>query len=427
MGQDVKIGIAVGLVVAVLAVVWFAMSGDGDKQPVGQPDGDSVVFNQDPAETTGPESSGPLEAYPTGAAEEAEADDVVIPRIEVDDETSADEERAFDPDAGPGLARETETTADTDAEARADGDAEFYRRIQLPDGPDLDSDTDTDRETTDERWTDTTDDREGAGSIGRPVADDDDDVAGPVGPVTMKIYEVVEGDAGFWGIAAKEYGHGKYGTLIAKANPGVDSTTLRPGQKIKIPPLPREPSTEEIERERLASAPVGSRAYTVQADDSEGFWGISQKLYGTSRYVRLLEKANPGVEATRLRAGMVLVVPPRPDERGTSPVREEAGEDDVVVEGGRRIYTVQAGDLGFWEIAKKMYGKGGLWPAIQEANPGVDPERLQAGQKIVVPSKADAERMVGVESDTGVDTDSDVIVVPVRRREEAGDDEPLFD
>ena len=50
-----------------------------------------------------------------------------------------------------------------------------------------------------------------------------------------KLYTVQEGDAGFWGIAQKVYGHGKYHTLIAKANPNADPLRLRPGQKLVIP------------------------------------------------------------------------------------------------------------------------------------------------------------------------------------------------
>ena len=53
------------------------------------------------------------------------------------------------------------------------------------------------------------------------------------------VYVVQEGDTGYWGIAEKVYGNGEHWRLIADANPGVDVETLRAGQKLKIPPLPK--------------------------------------------------------------------------------------------------------------------------------------------------------------------------------------------
>jgi nucleoid-associated protein YgaU len=52
-----------------------------------------------------------------------------------------------------------------------------------------------------------------------------------------KFYVVDEGDAGFWGIAEKVYGQGKYASRIRDANPGVDSGNLQPGDRLVIPPL----------------------------------------------------------------------------------------------------------------------------------------------------------------------------------------------
>ena len=53
------------------------------------------------------------------------------------------------------------------------------------------------------------------------------------------VYVAQKDDLGFWSIAQKVYGDGKHWRLIADANPGVDVEKLRPGQKLKIPPLPK--------------------------------------------------------------------------------------------------------------------------------------------------------------------------------------------
>ena len=43
-----------------------------------------------------------------------------------------------------------------------------------------------------------------------------------------------------WGIAEKLYGHGKYHTLLQKANPNVNSNALRVGQRLVKPVKPVE-------------------------------------------------------------------------------------------------------------------------------------------------------------------------------------------
>jgi len=54
-----------------------------------------------------------------------------------------------------------------------------------------------------------------------------------------RFYVVHKDDLGFWTIAEKVYGDGKYWRLIADANPDVDVEKLRPGQELKIPRLPK--------------------------------------------------------------------------------------------------------------------------------------------------------------------------------------------
>ena len=64
-------------------------------------------------------------------------------------------------------------------------------------------------------------------------------LAEPAAPAANIIYAVSADDtAGYWGIAKKCYGEGKYHTLISEANPNVDSRALRVGQQLVIPPMP---------------------------------------------------------------------------------------------------------------------------------------------------------------------------------------------
>ncbi|MFN3168912.1 MAG: LysM peptidoglycan-binding domain-containing protein [Phycisphaeraceae bacterium] len=56
-----------------------------------------------------------------------------------------------------------------------------------------------------------------------------------------------------------------------------------------------------------------------------------------------------------------------------------------------RNYTVEPGDT-FASIAVEVYGQESAWFEIAQANPSVDPKRLQVGQVIVLPDLAEVER-----------------------------------
>ena len=47
-------------------------------------------------------------------------------------------------------------------------------------------------------------------------------------------------------------------------------------------------------------------------------------------------------------------------------------------------YKVKKGES-LWSIAQARYGNGNKWKAIAAANPRIDPNRVQAGQTIVLP------------------------------------------
>ncbi len=48
------------------------------------------------------------------------------------------------------------------------------------------------------------------------------------------------------------------------------------------------------------------------------------------------------------------------------------------------LYTVRLND-DIMTIAKRLYGNSRHWQAIAKANPGVDPQRMRVGQKLLVP------------------------------------------
>ena len=136
-------------------------------------------------------------------------------------------------------------------------------------------------------------------------------------------YVVQKGDT-LAKIADKVYGAGQGATKwrdIAAANPGVNPTRLRVNSKLVIPALAAR--TDNTAHDRLGGTEVGgARTYTVAAGDSLGT--ISQKVYGTSKNWKLIQKANANVKPTALKVGMKLTIPAAPGERPAAPV-EPAG------------------------------------------------------------------------------------------------------
>jgi nucleoid-associated protein YgaU len=243
-------------------------------------------------------------------------------------------------------------------------------------------------------------------------------------------YEVKKGDSGFWAIAEKVYGDGKYWTLIAQANPGVESGSLAPGKKLKIPAKPAAVAAETGRGApggvvapagpTPAGAPAGGAAvagkgeYIVKKGDA-GFWGIAQTVYGNGKYWALIAKANPKVSSSGLKIGDKLIIPPKPESATTKPAaagtaakgatvpvgretpipvgKEAPGTVTPVAGPGQKVYVVDKSDnTGYWGIAKKVYGDGKHWEVIAKANPKVDATALHAGQELIIPAVSEEAR-----------------------------------
>ena len=217
-------------------------------------------------------------------------------------------------------------------------------------------------------------------------------------PAVEGTYEVQKGDSGFWAIAEKKYGDGKYYYLIAKANPNVSSNSLRPGQKLVIPAKPVEPTSPGMVATThggMEISPSGQKLYVVQKGDS-GFWAIAQKKYGDGKYYYLIAKANPNVNSNSLQPGDKLVLPEKsaattPTGGATTPAAAPAAP--LTPGPDQEVYTVTKEDTtGLWGIAKKHYGNGIYWKVIAQANPKVDATGMKAGQQLLLPALTEEAR-----------------------------------
>jgi nucleoid-associated protein YgaU len=159
-------------------------------------------------------------------------------------------------------------------------------------------------------------------------------------------YTVEQGDS-LYVIAEKVFGAGQgpKWPLIAKANPGLEASKLKPGMKLVIPVIPQRANTAPSAPEGQRQTPTAGRTYVVAAGDTLG--GISSKMYGTSKKWKLIQAANKNVDPGSLKVGMTLTIPqvesappappspvtPLPVHANTGPTSPSPASPDTVVPG----------------------------------------------------------------------------------------------
>ncbi|MGI6527321.1 MAG: LysM peptidoglycan-binding domain-containing protein [Caldicoprobacterales bacterium] len=138
---------------------------------------------------------------------------------------------------------------------------------------------------------------------------------------------------------------------IMAANPGVDPNRLQIGQRICIPGAPSP-----------GECPSGTQPYIIRAGDT--LFSLAVRFNTT---VAAIMAANPGIDPNRLQIGQRICIPGAPSP-GECP-------------NGTQPYVIQAGDTLF-SLAIRF---DTTVEAIMAANPGIDPNRLQIGQRICIP------------------------------------------
>jgi len=199
---------------------------------------------------------------------------------------------------------------------------------------------------------------------------------------TEKTHVVAKGDT-LGDISRQYYGTSKHWEKIKDANK-VDPSGLAVGQKLIIPAI-----AAEIPIGSSSTADSGSSAglYVVKKGDS--YYRIAEREMGDPSRAKDIEKLN-GISAEDLRVGQKLKLPsraatgsPAPAAGGSSPSTNAPA--------GSRTHSVQRDEY-LIDISEKYYGTTAKWKTIADANPGINPNNLKVGQKLVIPDATGSSR-----------------------------------
>jgi nucleoid-associated protein YgaU len=150
---------------------------------------------------------------------------------------------------------------------------------------------------------------------------------------------------------------------------------------------PSEPAPTSDNASHPASAPTGARTHIVHANETLS--GISKLVYGSSKHYKAIEAANPGLDPTKLRPGMVLKIPPL--EQARQVVKQQSADATSAADG--KTYTVQQND-NLYKITRKLYGNGDKQEALYELNKatiGPDSTKLKPGMVLKLPAAPAAQ------------------------------------
>lgn len=209
----------------------------------------------------------------------------------------------------------------------------------------------------------------------------------PPAATSERSHVVAKGDT-LGDISRQYYGTTRHWKKIQDANK-VDPDGLHVGQKLVIPVVASDPAptTSAIPASDADSAGL----YVVKKGDS--YYRIAERELGDPSRSREIERLN-GVAPEDLRVGQKLKLPSRAATASPAPTSGGSTTSSPTVPPGARLHSVQKDEY-LVDISEKYYGTTTRWKAIADANPGVNPNRLVVGQKLVIPDAPGASTTSG--------------------------------
>lgn len=186
-------------------------------------------------------------------------------------------------------------------------------------------------------------------------------------------------------------------STLGAANSGTPTSTIATGASSSIN------GTNNGTGSATTTSPSSSNSestYVVKKGDT--FETIAKSVYGSTSKWREIAKANPTVEATRLKIGAKLRIPaagasissentvasatPKSNPTAASGSRSTSKSTTAAaVSSGTHV--VAKGDT-FSSLARSYYGDSKFWKFIAKANPKISEKSLAVGTKLAIPPKS---------------------------------------
>lgn len=131
------------------------------------------------------------------------------------------------------------------------------------------------------------------------------------------------------------------------------------------------------------SSEPGRVAYKVQEKDT--LESVARTKLGNAALWPEIQKLNPGLEPTKMRAGKEIWLPTAA-ALGSLDKAKAAALPIAPVDAGNRTYTVKKGD-NYERIAINELGSKKRTQELIDLNPGIDPTKLRPGHRLALPKK----------------------------------------
>jgi nucleoid-associated protein YgaU len=172
----------------------------------------------------------------------------------------------------------------------------------------------------------------------------------------------------------------------AEARPAATSDELALGARRRGADRGAEPRPRA---EVAEVTPPKTRAYTIRGGDS--LEAIARRELGDPRAVDRIASLNGIAKPYTIYSGRTLMLPVSNGGASTNPSARTSSAPDASAQvsataGGRPIYTVRSGDSSLSVVLERQFGtyKRSL-PLVKTLNPGLDPNQIRVGMKIVMP------------------------------------------
>ena len=375
MRKDLKIGMAIGAVLLVVLVVYFAMpkpeeGGGGDVADAGG----TAVATTDGAAVSGDPVPPAAEATPSARAQEDAAG------ADAADSSVANAGKAkrdvFAPDADATAGDEAD---DADDSAEGDGGGTNWAKLlEMGDSGDIvrtETPATPSADATKASGTDAGTSIPRLAASRRESNDDDAPTASPTPG----------------GVSAGPAADSTASASPTAADAGTSSATTPPSDSAASAAVtPAAPSA------------TGARTHKVKA--GENYSTIAKAVYGHSRYYLAIEKANPDIDPTRIRPGTEIKLPDPATVKGSASSStvgasaEDADAEPRAIDPNTE-YRVKPNDS-LHKIAIARYGNSTMADKIYELNQqtiGSDPAKLKLGMILKLPPGAKKDETVASE------------------------------